>query len=249
MIRHRLELRSVLRIFCQQDLVHLSVAVHFYNEDLIVRLNELDNLVSEWDGAYTQEISIDAIILREMVLCFKYSVFCGAVGNDANRCTFYRVTHRLRHIACRVVMLHFKAFHVLHVRARIFGVFGVFIVASAAGKVCAQRVLVAGEGSVRNAVAILIEVTSPVAFDLFKVFFPEHLAAIHRSFRILERLAHPLVHAHVEIAQHEDGGLCAFGNVKSLPAEFKALVYVTRQQDDGVGITMTDEMSKGQVAL
>ncbi len=138
-----------------------------------------------------------------------------------------------------------QTFHHTHVGRGVFGVLGVFIVTGSTSKVGAHRVLVARQGAIGDTIAILVEITTPIVFDLFEVFFPKDLAAIQRSFGVFEWLAHPLVHAHVQVAEHKDRGLQPFGNIQRFPAKFETFIDITRQKDDGVRVAVTDEVREG----
>jgi hypothetical protein len=55
----------------------------------------------------------------------------------------------------------------------------------------------------RDAVAVHVAVAAPLAIQAVEVFFAEHLAAAERFFGILKAVAHPVVHAKVEVTQDE----------------------------------------------
>ena len=50
-------------IFNGQDLVHLAIAVHFHDEDLIVFVDEFSHFLCEGHGADAQEICLDAVLV------------------------------------------------------------------------------------------------------------------------------------------------------------------------------------------
>ncbi len=134
-------------------------------------------------------------------------------------------------------------------RTGILGVFGVFIMPGAAREVGTQRMFVAGQCAVCDTVTVFIEIATPVAFQIFEVFFAQHFAAIHRCGRIFKWFAHPLVHAHIEIREDKDRSLNAFGNIECLPAKIKTFVDIAGQKDERIAITVTDRAGEGEVSL
>ena len=65
-----------------------------------------------------------------------------------------------------------QTIHHLDPGVRIFRVTGIFIVTGAACEVGAHRMLVPWEGAVRNAIAILVEIAPPIAFEFLEILFP-----------------------------------------------------------------------------
>ena len=94
--------------------------------------------------------------------------------------------------------------------------------------------LIPGEGAIPDPVTIFIKVTSPASFQVFNIFFKQHFAAIHWHIWIFKRLADPLIHTHIQIAEYKHRGLNSFGNIKRLPAKFKAFKNIARQKNDRV---------------
>ena len=62
-------------------------------------------------------------------------------------------------------------------------------------------------------------------------------------------VAHPQVHAQIEIAQDKDRGLELLGVFERAPAELKALGHAGRQQHDLPRIAVAEEVCEQQIAL
>ena len=120
------------------------------------------------------------------------------------------------------------------------------VVAGAAGEV--RRHAGAGQRPVGNAVAVDVLVAAPVA-DARQRLGVEHLAAIERLGRVLERVGHPGVHAEVEIAHHEDGRLQALGEVEGVLRHLVALGDGRRQQEDVAAVAVRQAGGEGDVLL
>ena len=61
---------------------------------------------------------------------------------------------------------------------------------------------------------------------------------------IFKRLAHPLVHAHIEIGQDKDRCLQAFRKIEGFPAELEAFIDIAGKQNDGLRVTMPNGVTK-----
>ena len=96
------------------------------------------------------------------------------------------------------------------------------VVARAAREVRRERMIGAGQRAPRNAVAVDVVVAAPLALQLRELLGGEHLAALDRLGRILERIGHPVVHAEVEIAQDEDRRLELLGEIERLAARTRS---------------------------
>ena len=59
--------------------------------------------------------------------------------------------------------------------------------------------LVTGQGAIANTIAVHITITRK-AFETLQIGFGQHLAALKRGFWVIKWLAHPVVHANVEVA-------------------------------------------------
>ena len=81
----------------------------------------------------------------------------------------------------------------------------------------------AGQRAVGDAVAVDVEVASPLAAELLELLGAEHLAAAIRLGRIDERIGHPVVHAEVEIGEDEDRRLEHLREIERLAGEVEAL--------------------------
>src|SRR6266542_2845808 len=153
----------------------------------------------------------------QLVYRFQDSLFGRPKADDANCRAWFAVENRGGYIfPCSLEFL-LETIHVLQPRCRIFRVASILIVSGTTCEIGTCWMFVTRNGSIRNAIAIFIEITPPIAFELFKVFFPKHFAALHGDRRILKWFTHPLVHAHIEITQHKYRSLQLFGNIKSAP--------------------------------
>src|SRR5690606_39075009 len=132
------------------------------------------------------------------------------------------VTNRRSNSPARRVPLATQARSVVQPVVWALAVDSTLVVAGPARNIRAQRVLDPWQRTIADPVAIRIFVarTTPGALD---VLGGQHLAAIHRLVRIFKRIAHPEVHAQVEVAQHEDQGLQPLRQVERAPAELKHL--------------------------
>src|SRR5262249_7547128 len=77
----------------------------------------------------------------------------------------------------------------------------------------------------------------------------EYLPTVHGLVWVREGLAHPVVHAQVEVGEDEDRGLEALGQVEGAPAKLKALLHAGRHETDIARVTMAKIVSHNDVAL
>ena len=68
--------------------------------------------------------------------------------------------------------------------------------------------------------------------SLLQIFGGEHLAAIELLRGVFERIRHPVVHAEIEIAHHEDRSLEALGQIEGVDRHVEAFRDAGRQQHD-----------------
>ena len=95
-----------------------------------------------------------------------------------------------------------------------------------------------GSVAVRNAVAVDVEVAVE-RLDLLELLGAEHLAAIRHVVVVpLELRDHPVVHADVEIGQHEDRRLQALGEVEGHRRHLEALLGIRRKQQHVLGVAV-----------
>ena len=110
----------------------------------------------------------------------------------------------------------------------ILGVAAVLVVARAAREVRALRAH-ARKRAIRDAVVVPVEIAVELG-ELLDLFLAQDLAAI-RTIRVvpLELGAHPVVHADVEIRQHEHRRLQPVGEIEGRDREIEALLGVRRE--------------------
>src|SRR5262249_51239642 len=87
------------------------------------------------------------------------------------------------------------------------------------------------ERSIADAVAVDVLVATERSAELFQPLDVEHLAAIERLRDRLERIAHPVVHAEVEVGHDEHERLQPFGEVERFGAELETLFRIPRKQE------------------
>ena len=150
------------------------------------------------------------------------------------------------HVLPRRVELARQAIEVVDEVVRPLAVERLLVVAGAAREV--GRHAGAGQRPVGNAVAVDVLVAAPVA-DAGQRLGVEHLAAIERLGRVLERVGHPGVHAEVEVAHHEDGRLQALGEVEGVLRHLVALGDGRRQQEDVAAVAVRQAGGEGDVLL
>jgi len=69
-----------------------------------------------------------------------------------------------------------------------------------------------------------------------------------RLVRILERLGHPVVHAEIEIGEHEDWVVCRRSAKSNAAIETRSTLHRAGEQDDVLGIAVRQERSGEQSA-
>src|SRR5258706_11439992 len=226
--------------------MQLSVTVHFYHKYLIIILYELIHFRREGHGAHTHEIGLDTVFFFKLHAGLMNRRFSGAVRHNGNASALGQMHNGFGYVLLGSLKFSFEALHIAIESTSIFGVFGIFIMTSSTCEVGTQRMFIAWECAVGDTVAIFIEVTSPIALQLFKVFFAQYFAAIHRDRWILEWLAHPLIHAHIKIRKDEDWGLYTFSQIKRLPAKIETFVNIAREQHNAIAVTMSHANHKGK---
>ncbi len=96
----------------------------------------------------------------------------------------------------------------------------------------------AGKGAIRNAVAIHVEIAAEIASGV-QLLRRHHLAAIHPPCVVPgEWRAEPLVHADIEIEQHENRRLQALREIERGDRHLEALVRVLGKQQHVLGVAV-----------
>ena len=112
---------------------------------------------------------------------------------------------------------------------------------------------VSGQRSVRDTVAIDIQIPPPGFSEPLShridIFFPQHLTAIHGHIRVLKLRRHPVIHSHIQIAQHNYRHLHPFSDVEGLPPKLKTFKHRPREEQDVIHITMPGEIGLGDITL
>ncbi len=124
-----------------------------------------------------------------------------------------RSGNRSRNDAARRLPLAVQAVQVVDVIFRTLGVLRLFVVSAAARKPCCIRVLGSGQGAVADAVAVHVLVARKAAQPV-QILLAQNLAAIQRRLRIREGIADPVVHADIQIADHEHRSLQTLGQIE-----------------------------------
>ena len=204
--------------FGQQNFVELAVAVIFDDKDFVVPFDKGAHLAVDGQGAEAQVAGRDPLV-QQAGAGFDDSrvVAAHAQDGDASAVGFLEDGGRDQRaggfeLACQPLQIVFP------VRGP-FAVGGIGGVAGAACEVGGGGVVGAGHGAVGDAVAVDIQVASPALavvlfFEGIELLGGEHLAAIERCFRVGELFGDPEIHADIEVAEHEDGGLEPFGEVE-----------------------------------
>ena len=145
----------------------------------------------------------------------------------------------------------------VHVGLVVLGPLGVGRALGVAGAAREERrghvVDLAGEGAVRDAVAVHVAVAGEllelrdVRLELF--LGPDDLAPVDRLLGIRERVGHPVVHAEVEVRHDEHGRLESLRQVESLDRELVALLHRARDEQDVLRVAVGEEVRREDVAL
>ncbi len=112
----------------------------------------------------------------------------------------------------------------------------------------------AGNRAVADPVTVVVAVAVPFAAvglpKSLKLFFVrQSLPALERLVGVGKRLAHPQVHAEVEVAHDEDGRLQRLGDIEGAPAKLEAFGDAGGQQCHLARVAVTQEVNEQQVAL
>ena len=116
---------------------------------------------------------------------------------------------------------------VVDVIFRTLGVLRFLVVSAAARKPCRIGVLGSGQRAIADAVSVHILIAGKAAKPI-QIFLAQYFAAIQRRLRIRERIAHPVIHPDIQVAEHEHRSLQTLGNIERRPAELKALQHRRR---------------------
>src|SRR6266850_7045774 len=101
-----------------------------------------------------------------------------------------------------------------------------------------------GQRAIWNAVAVHVAVPLETS-KLFEIFGCEHFPAIESLLWIFEWIGHPVIHAQIEVAHHENRRLESFRKVKRLVTHVETLGDARRQQHDVFCVTMRS-INQGQ---
>ena len=230
---------------------HLAVPVGFHHVYRPVPGQEIPDFIVEGQGPDAQVVGGNALVFQQ-VPGFGHGRVGGAVGNDADFGA-RPVFHGPGEVLASQAILLLDAVHHAVPDFGVFGVTGIFVVPGAPGEVGRARTTIPHHRAVGDAVAVHVQIAAPgdalFLFPSFQVFFPEHLAPVHVLVGVGKGLAHPVVHAQVQVAHHEHRGLEPLGDVESAPAEFEGLVDVRREEEDVLGIAVAGEVDEEDVAL
>ena len=132
----------------------------------------------------------------------------------------------------------------------VFPIFRAFAIGSVGGVTCttgeigSHWAIRAGDGAIRHAIAINVQVTAPILAKLVLKTLQrlniQHLATIQWTFWIFELVRNPDIHAQIEIAQHKDRCLQAFCQIQSRASHLKAFFGVGREEDYVASVTMAE---------
>ncbi len=213
-----------------------------------MRCYKVVDLVRKRIGANAHVIRRYAVFLLNLVERLDQSNVRGAVGQEAYLRSAVLDRKRPRHqLACAFELAR-KPIHDALVFIGLLGIAGSIVVARTAREVRSLRMLGAGQRTPADGVAVHVPVARKAAQPL-EVFSGEHLAAVERLFRILKRLGHPVVHAQIEIGEHEDRRLQTFSEIECGVAEVKALLDRSGQQNDVLGVAVGEERGRKQIGL
>src|SRR5690554_2258029 len=237
----------VLGHLVAQDGGELTVAVHLDEHQVLVAGHEVAYLFTYGQRPDAHEAGEHAL-LRQLIARLLYGVAGGAVGHDGQLGAPHLVDHGGGHVPARRVELAPQALHVLLPVVRALGVAGELVVARAAPEPGTAGVGVAGQRAVGDAVAVHVLVTRPT-FYLGQLLGVQYLAALHGRGGVVERLAHPVVHADVQVGQHQNGRLQRVGQVVRLVAELEALLDRGGEEQHVFGVAVPDGVGEADVAL
>ena len=155
---------------------------------------------------------------------------------------------RLRHGAGGALNLAVDAVDHLDVLVAVLGVGAEAVVARAAGEVRALR-MDARQRAGGDAVAVAVEIAGE-GLDLVELLRGQHLAAIRPIGVVPRQLRdHPVVHADVEIGQHEHRRLEALGEIERRRRELERLARIAGIEADVAGVAVRRVGAHHQVAL
>ena len=152
-------------------------------------------------------------------------------SQERDLCTVGMSDFRLRHVLPGRIVLSVEAIHVVLVIVRTLAVHGLLVVPASTSEVRSRRVIRSRERAVRNTVSIHVGVTLE-APKFLEILNRKHLASIEFLRWIFERIRHPVVHAKVEIAHHEDRRLKSFGKIEGFITHIEAFPDAGRQEND-----------------
>src|SRR5215471_10165373 len=107
-------------------------------------------------------------------------------------------------------------------------------------------------GSRKRSIGYAVTIDVAVALEaskFFQIFCAEDLASIELFLRIRKRIRHPIIHAQIQIAHHEDWRLESFGEIKCLVPHVKAFGNAGWQQHDMLRVPMGRENHGKNVGL
>ena len=152
-----------------------------------------------------------------------------AVGDDTDLRLRLFFDARRRHQRARGLVLASQALHHPRIHFRALGIARRFVVTRAASEEDAFGVLHARQRAPGNPVAVHVAIALELG-QLRQRLVVQHLAAIPARLGIGERIAHPIVHAQVEIRQHEHRRLQPLRQIEGRHAEFVAFGHRAREQ-------------------
>ena len=162
---------------------------------------KLLDLFSERERTYAHVIDLNATALQ-YVERFSNRAIATPEGDDARGMRVAAFKYRTRHPLLRSLELAFQAIEDDLILGRVLGVAAVLRMAGTSREVRPLR-MNAGQGSIRNRIAILVHVPIEL-IELLDLFLRQHLAAIGLVAIVpFEDRAHPIIHADIEIRHHE----------------------------------------------
>ena len=184
----------------------------------------------------------------ENVESFAHRPVAPAQGDEPDGGTRLIADDRGRNGLGRFLVLAGEPIHHLLVFVGDFGVAAELVVTRAAREKRAFGVD-AGQRTRCDRVVVFGRVAEEL-LHLFEFFAGEHLSAVGLVAVVpLEPRYDPVVHADVEIGEHEDRRLETLGQVERLDCEIKALRRVRREKQDVLGVAVRRVRARQDVAL
>jgi hypothetical protein len=204
--------------------LQLRVAILLNDEDLLVRRQESVHFAAERERADPHVVDRDAALRKDV-----HGLACRAVAaadrDQADRVGAGALDDRPGHQRPGPVELADQPVEHELVVGRVLGVTAVLVVSGAAGEVRALG-RHARQRPVRDRVIVHVEVAVEFRQRL-DLLLAEHLAAVGTVAVVpLQFGAHPVVHADVEVRQHEHRRLQPLGEVEGLHGQVEALLGI-----------------------